>query len=384
MTTGARPVGVRDVRLDFFRGLALWFIFINHMPANQLSLLTPRNFGLSDATEIFVFISGYTTALVYGQVFERSGFRLAAAQILHRCWTLYITYIALFFAFTAQIAYTARVLENPLFSEEMGIASYFQDPAVALTEALILKFRPVNLDVLPLYIVLLLAFPLMLPALRRHPLALLAASGALYLAARWLNWNLPTYPDGGVWYFNPFAWQFLFVLGAVFHRKPGLRTRFCRYRPFAMAAALAVLAASFLLVLSWQFAFLEAFVPHDLAEILYPISKTDLDPLRLIHFAALAYVTLRVIRSDSRWLAGPLARPVIICGRQSLYIFCTGVLLSFAGQALLVHVDSSLSSQIFTTIVGVVGMVLLARMLSWYQSAVRAQRGTSAAGKSGA
>ena len=199
----------RDLRLDFFRGLALWFIFVDHIPANQFAWATLRNYGLSDATEIFVFISGYTATLVYGRVFAERGFAFAAAKVLHRCWTLYITYMFLLFAFTAQVAYTARVFDNPLFREEMGIASYFEDPTLALVHALILMFRPANLDVLPLYIVLLLAFPLVLPGLVSRPKFVLAGSALLYLAARQYQWNLPTYPEGGVWYFNPFAWQFL-------------------------------------------------------------------------------------------------------------------------------------------------------------------------------
>ena len=56
MKTVAVP-GVRDLRLDLFRGLALWFIFIDHVPDNIVSWLTVRNYGFSDATEIFVYIS---------------------------------------------------------------------------------------------------------------------------------------------------------------------------------------------------------------------------------------------------------------------------------------------------------------------------------------
>lgn len=373
-TTRTPASGGRDLRLDFFRGLALWFIFVNHIPANQISWLTPRNFGLSDATEIFVFISGYTAALVYGRTLRQSGLPMAAAQVMHRCWTLYATYIILFFAFTAQIAYLARVFDSPLFAEEMGIASYFQDPVTALTQAMLLKFRPANLDVLPLYIVLLLAFPLLLPALRRRPLAVLAGSGALYLAARLCGWNLPTHPDGGVWYFNPFAWQFLFVTGATLQHLPELRATLTRFRRPAMAAAVLFLGLSLFLALSWQFAFLHALLPPWLTEILYPISKTDLDPLRLAHFFALAYVVVQLVPPGAAWLSGSLAAPVVACGCQSLHVFCLGVLLSFAAQTVLVHVSGTLSAQFLVTVLGMAAMVLLARLLTWYQSAERARR----------
>jgi len=299
---------------------------------------------------------------------------MAAAQVLHRCWTLYVTYIILFFAYTAQIAYTARAFDSPLFAEEMGIAGYFQDPVTALTQALVLKFRPANLDVLPLYIVLLLAFPLLLPVLRRRPLGMLAGSAALYLAARQWGWNLPTYPDGGVWYFNPFTWQFLFVLGASLQFQPELRGELTRFRTPVAVAAGTVLLASLFLTLSWKFAPLHALIPASLTDILYPISKTDLDPLRLLHFFALAYLVLWLVPAGASWLRGSLAAPVLACGRQSLHVFCLGVLLSFAGQTVLVHVSGSLSAQFLVTVLGIATMVLMARFLNWYQSAERARR----------
>ena len=63
----AVPSQQRDLRLDFFRGLALIFIFIDHIPENVLSYFTPQAFQFYDAAEVFIFISGYTAALVYGR-----------------------------------------------------------------------------------------------------------------------------------------------------------------------------------------------------------------------------------------------------------------------------------------------------------------------------
>jgi hypothetical protein len=57
----------RDLRLDLFRGVALWLIFLDHIPENIVNWFTIRNYGFSDATEIFIFISGYTAAFVYGR-----------------------------------------------------------------------------------------------------------------------------------------------------------------------------------------------------------------------------------------------------------------------------------------------------------------------------
>jgi hypothetical protein len=380
MAGQSKSSGDRDLRLDFFRGLALWFIFVDHIPANQFAWATLRNYGLSDATEIFVFISGYTATLVYSRVFLDRGFAFAAAKVLHRCWTLYITYMFLFFAFTAQVAYTARVFDNPLFREEMGIASYFEDPTLALVHALILMFRPANLDVLPLYIVLLLAFPLVLPGLVSRPRLVLAGSALLYLAARTFQWNLPTYPEGGVWYFNPFAWQFLFVLGGAVQRYRQAGGGLPSSRVL-LAASILYLLVSFVLALSWRVAWLGALMPTLLGEILYPISKTDLDPLRMLHFAALCHVVLCFVGQDAGWLRGWIARPIVACGRQSLQVFCLGIILSFTGQTILVQFNDSLLAQLATTVLGIGAMVVAARILTWYQQTERQPRRIASSAK---
>jgi len=54
------PLPGRDLRLDLFRGLANWAIFLDHIPHEVMSSITTRNYGFSDAADLFVFISGYT------------------------------------------------------------------------------------------------------------------------------------------------------------------------------------------------------------------------------------------------------------------------------------------------------------------------------------
>jgi hypothetical protein len=196
----------RDLRLDLFRGLALWLILLDHIPSNIVSWLTIRNYGFSDATEIFVFISGYTAAFVYGRAMHERGFVISGVRILRRAWQVYIAHMFLFVIFMAEIAYVGASMRNPLYAEEMKILEFLQQPDVTLLQALLLKFKPVNMDVLPLYIVLLIGFPPMLWLIRRAPQLALAGSVGLYLLTWRFNWNLPAYPSG-YWYFNPFAWQ---------------------------------------------------------------------------------------------------------------------------------------------------------------------------------
>ena len=164
-----QPSAGRELRLDLFRGLALWLIFVDHLPPNLFTWLTIRNYGFSDATEIFIFISGYTAAFVYGRALTDRGFVVAGARILKRVWQIYVAHVFLFTIFLAEISYVATRFENPLYTEEMGILDFLKQPDVTIVQALLLKFRPVNMDVLPLYIVLLGLFPPTLWLLLRRP-----------------------------------------------------------------------------------------------------------------------------------------------------------------------------------------------------------------------
>ena len=164
--------------------MALWLIFLDHIPENIVNWFTIRNYGFSDATEIFIFISGYTAAFVYGRAMRERGFMLSSARILRRAWQIYVAHIFLFTIFMAEIAYVAATFDNPLYAEEMKILDFLKQPDVTIFQALLLKFKPVNMDVLPLYIVLLLLFPPMLFLLLRRPNLALAGSAVRLCASR--------------------------------------------------------------------------------------------------------------------------------------------------------------------------------------------------------
>ena len=282
--TGRSLRAARPSLLDMFQGLALWFIFLDHVPDNVLSWLTVRNYGFSDATEIFVYISGYTAVIAYSRMMARDGWVRAAARIYRRVWQLYVAHILLFVAFVAQIAWVSIKRDTPALIEEMQLLGLGQDPYRALLEAALLKFRPVNLDVLPLYIVLLAVFPLVLPVLLRWPRAVLVVSVALYAATCHFEWNLAGYPGDKVWFFNPMAWQVVFYSGAVM---AVLGARFAlvwmdRWRwPVSVAALLYLCFAAFI-ALSWRYNSLERLIPEVVARQIYPIDKTNLDILRFL------------------------------------------------------------------------------------------------------
>src|SRR5256886_6698152 len=203
----------RDLRLDLFRGIALWLIFLDHIPSNLVAWGTIRNYGFSDATEIFVFVSGYTAAFVYGREMRERGFLIAGAHILRRAWQIYVAHVFLFAIYLAEISYVATSFENPLYAEEMNILDFLKQPDVTIVQALLLKFKPSNMDVLPLYIILLLLFPPILWLLQFRSSRALGASVLLYVLTWHFNWNMPTYPSRHC-HFTPFAWQLLFVFGA--------------------------------------------------------------------------------------------------------------------------------------------------------------------------
>src|SRR6267143_4110998 len=204
----------RDLRLDFFRGVALIFIFIDHIPENILSYFTLEAIGFFDAAEVFIFISGFTAALVYGRRLIEKGALYATAQVLGRAWQLYVAHIFLFVIFIAEVSYTATTFKNPMYNEEMRVADFLDEPHIAVVKALLLQFQPTFLDILPLYILLLVIFPIILIGLRLRPVIVLSASLLLYVVVQLGNISVPAYPEGHVWYFNPFAWQLQFTTGA--------------------------------------------------------------------------------------------------------------------------------------------------------------------------
>src|SRR6267378_4465365 len=303
------PAG-RDLRLDLFRGLALWLIFLDHIPSNMVSWITIRNYGFSDATEIFVFISGYTAAFVYGREMRDRGTVVASARVLKRAWQVYVAHIFLFVIYMAEIAYVASSFDNPLYNEEMGVFNFLKQPDVTLIQALLLKFKPANMDVLPLYIVLLAGFPPMLWLMIRSTTLALAASVLLYALTWLLEWNLPAYPNG-TWVFNPLAWQLLFVFGAWCALGGAARLApIARSRP-VLALAAAYLVFAFAVAMTWYFAGIASHVPKWLSDWMYPIDKTNLDVLRFAHFLALAVLTVRFVPRDWPGLKSPILHPAI-------------------------------------------------------------------------
>lgn len=361
----------RDLRIDFFRGLALIFIFWDHVPDNPLAQLTVRNFGFSDAAEIFVFLAGYAAILAYGRIARRDGFVVATVRILRRTWVLYVVHIFLLTLLMGIVFVANHYVETRDMIQEMGLQHFVADPQQALADQLLLRFKPNLTDPLPLYILLLLALPVILPMMLRNMTLTVGLSIGLYLMVPLEGWNISAYEGGGVWYFNPVAWQLLFVLGGACaltsEAKPAIRVdqRPLAQQPLFIICALYVLAAG-IMAFSWKFPALHpVLMPQFVADGLYPINKTDLGPMRLLHFLALAYCVAKLLPARNTWVQSWPARQTCRMGRYSLEIFCLGVLLAPMADMINALAGDTWPMQVCTAILGLGLMMLMAAWLDF-------------------
>jgi hypothetical protein len=369
-----RPVPIeRDLRLDFFRGLSLFFIFIDHIPSNVLSYGTLQAIAFSDAAEVFIFISGYTAALVYGQLLVRRGALVATVQIYYRVWQLYVAHIFIFMIYTAEVSYATFTLHTHNYSEELRLNNFLQEPDLAIVKVLLLQYQPEFLDILPLYIVLLAVFPLVLLMQRRLPFVPLILSFAIYLLTLYFGWQPKTYPANDGWFFNPFAWQFLFVVGATAGSAQTAAQSPLPHWPWIPRTAIAVTIAVVVIKVSWLAHGVWEGIPALFDDHLEELAsdKSNLSPVRLVSFFALTLTTVHFMRRDSAILRHRWAKPVIVCGQHSLHVFCLGILLSVLGRFIVSAISNSLLAQVAVNVAGLALMIALAQLMSWYRKKSR-------------
>jgi hypothetical protein len=368
---GVRAVE-RDLRLDFFRGLALFCIFVDHIPNNILALFTLQAIGFSDAAEVFILISGYTAGLVYGGAYDREGFVRSAARVYARVWQLYVAHVFLFMIYMALVAHATAGVTDQLYAEELGAADFLKQPDVAIVKALTLQFQPAFMDILPMYIVLLGAMPLVLAGLSRAPLATLIASAALYSAVWFVNGiEPPAYPGPDQkWFFNPAAWQLLFYLGAYLgYRKLHGGHAWARHRVL-LALAVAVASFGFVVDVSWSLHSIRPELPALLLKQITPyLSKTDLSIFRLVNVLALALLVVHLFSPQSAWLSTRWAAPFILCGRHSLHVFCLGILLSLVAHLVITELYGGVLLHLGASGAGIALLVGFAWVLNWFRGA---------------
>ncbi len=352
----------RDLRIDFFRGLALWWIFTDHIPADWLGNLSIRNFALCDATEIFVLLAGYAGGIAYGGTMRRDGWLYAAADVVRRAWVLYIAHIFLFVIFAAQVGVSAAALDRADYLDEIHLDVLGEAPYRALFEALTLHFQPAYLNILPLYVAILLLFALALPLLR-WPAVLASLSLGLYLVARLFDLNLPSWTGGG-WFFNPLTWQLLFMMGAILAYAPGEAPR----RNARYIDAGSVVVVVFGVVMQWVvWAHPEtiAGLPERIVRLLTSVDKGGLHPFRLISILSLTWLTARLIPQQAGWIRSLPAAPFVLAGQHSLPVFCAGIFLSFLGR-LATEANDGFWVQTGVNLGGAVALWMVAAIAAWY------------------
>jgi hypothetical protein len=370
----------RDLRVDFFRGLALWMILWGHClhvtgDAHVALRITGYYWLFSDALEIFIFLSGYAFGIAYGRTYERSGLLICQVKAVNRCWQLYAANaICLVFVLAIVGGFGAR---NSIAYAH--VAPLLDDPGRRLPQFLAMTCLPWLFQILPLYIVMLLPMPLMLAVARRSRVLALAISASIYLAAQLLPWlNYPSYEHAGAtWFFNPFAWQFLFVLGLILakHFHEG-RAPLPRATWMVVLALLVTLSPVFWRVATFMavrdIAGLGRFV-EVLKTVTFPYvqGKGTLGPLRLVHFLAMVYLVAALLPHTLALWRHALARPLIQCGQASLEIYCLGVVLTYAVGVILLPGRTDVATHALLNVAAIVLSVAFAYLLKYRRETVK-------------
>ena len=391
--TGVR---VRDIRLDFFRGIAMFIILFAHTPGNFFTSWIPARWGFSDATEIFVFCSGMASAIAFGATFDRAGFALGTARVGYRVWQVYWAHVGLFAATVALVVfltdtgigtrnYWGQLNLWPLFVE----SERWSNQNIWLS-FMTLRYVPNYFDILPMYMVVLVMMPVVM-ALSRVNLWLVAA----FIAVTWLmgqraltemlglpHWNFiaePWIKDDGTqreWFFNPFGWQLIFFTGFAFMRgwlpKPLVSTWLIG---LALALVLANIPLSNIGVREFGFDWARDWRAENIAWI----TKSDFGILRYVHFLALAYLFWVAagdkgnrLRSSSSGAGARVWQTILTVvlkvGQQSLAVFIISMFTArLAGFALDVLGRDTLTV-IAVNFAGMGVLVFTAYTAGWFKS----------------
>lgn len=348
----------RDLRIDFFRGLALIFIFVDHIPDNSWAMVTLKNFGFADASEVFVLLAGYSAGLAYWSTADKGGFAATFQRASKRAGEIYVWHLGVLVVSALMLYSAARLFNNASYINNIAIAELALDPVRTLASSLALFYQPNMMNILPMYVVLMLWLPVIIMLLRRSVALALGISVAIWFLSTSTGLNFPTHHRTTGWFFNPFAWQLLFTTGAAV----SVLVRRMEARPRAefLIPASAYLVFAFIVAAPWV---MVSWLPNDRIiprELLGSISKHDLSAWRFVHVLALAYVVAAVVPKNAAWLKHQWAEVIQLCGRKSLEIFALGTLLSFFGWICLTELGSNQMTMWAVNIAGIAIMGLTA------------------------
>jgi hypothetical protein len=356
----------RDLRLDFFRGIALFLIFVAHLPGNWLAQYRPGAFGFSDSADIFVFISGYAAALAYGRIFSRAGFFAATARIAKRCAELFACHLGLFFSVAVLLLGGNHWLNTPVnYVHLLNLGYFFDHPQEALLGLFTLTYVPNYFDILPMYMVALAILPLVMLLSRLHRALAGAVCIGLYLAVQFLGLELPAeIGSDRPWFFNPFAWQLLFYTGFF------LGSGWIKTPPISKWITFSCTAYLILSIPISHYPTFSSIIWLDASQgLLNPlVDKTDLGVLRYVHFLSLGYLMVALFKGREHILHGRLAAPIIKTGQQALPVFLTGMFLSIAAGMALDVWGRSVPETVTVNAAGIAFLTLTGYVTQWFKS----------------
>ncbi len=360
----AVPSKGRDPRLDFFRGSAMFIIFIAHCRGNFLWDYIPARFGLSDAADMFVFLSGMAASIAFGGTFLRQGMVMGTARILHRCWQLLIAHLGLFFTVAMVVTAGTRWYGDTDYVEVLNLQRFFVDTPGSLIGLFTLTYVPHYFDILPLYIVVLAMVPIAMLLARINPLLVPIVSLALYVATNAFGLNLAANADDQAqWYFNPLAWQLIFFTGFSLGR--GWLVVPLDSKPLLWASILILVVG---LAISLPIVFTHVMWIDVLRIwIMEHSDKTDLDLLQYAHFLASAYVAVVILRGRETILLALPLRPFVKCGQQALAVFLSGMVLSHIGGMVFDHLGTEAGVQLAVNGVSFTLLFAIAYGVAWFK-----------------
>lgn len=362
----------RDVRLDFLRGAALLVLLLDHAEefsrVQVLSLLTYAPIGVSTAAEVFIFLSGLVFGLAYEAVLRTHGYVRVHARCFARAWQIYLLHVA-------SLIFTVGAVA--IIGWSLG-ASHTPAPAVSndtLVSFLALQWNPQYFDILPLYIVLLLYTPFLFPLAHRSPTSAISLSLLFYLVAQlaYSNHATESLPFSSALYYNPLAWQLLFVIGVTlgFALKRGRRIRPLTFSQLALVAGVLVVAGLWYkgvrvaALLDW-FGQGDYVKGQGVAFDLPMIDKPTLGPFRLLHFLLTAWFVASVLPSaESRMWSRPVTQAIAVCGRHGLEMFVVGIVLTYAIGAVMHAVNGGYLEMLALDAVGVLLTLASAQVVDW-------------------
>ncbi|HEX4524317.1 MAG TPA: OpgC domain-containing protein [Casimicrobiaceae bacterium] len=330
----------RRLDIDALRGLMLVLMTFTHLPTRFASPFG-QPLGFVSSAEGFVFLSAFMCGWIYSERASRDGLSRMRRALWQRAAALYVCQIALLVFLLTIVAGIARAHGQTAITDLMSFFS--KDPATALIAGFALVYNPPLLDILPMYVVLLAATPLLLSfALRRGWWPIFALSAALWTLAQFgvgralyqsiadaIGLDLPVTETGA---FSLLAWQSLWIGGLWMGSLKATEDPQGFAAPnWAIVPAIAIAAVC----LVWRHVAGQVPVPfpHEAGHAINMLfDKWQLGPLRVVNFLALLVLVLRF----GPWLARHVPLQFLArLGAASLPVFCAHLVICLLALAIL-------------------------------------------------